>query len=216
MTSPDFSRAERDRLELRLWNWSRWCLQDTGRAHSCASAEHLYRAPREDEEAFVRSAQEPVDVRDACKVEDAVLRLSTSRQTFLKGYFVYRSHPVALGRMFKLRAWQIVPALVRATRSEPSGATAGSCTWRRCVRLGSLRLSAITRESRSTSRCRRFCRGQHDPQPRAEQKNVGSLARRQQASSVARRWAQREDGRGRLEARLHRGPQETPASRSRH
>lgn len=105
-------RDARELLESRMWNWARWSMQDYGkRQGACRSAEHMYRHPREDEERLARAAQEPVDVRDACKVEDAMLQLSKGRREFLRAHYVYRTHPLALARQCNLRAWMLTPTL---------------------------------------------------------------------------------------------------------
>ncbi len=117
MTEPkrhqfDFTADEREQLEERMRNWGRWSLgSPTGGPGRCGSAEGGYISPREDQERFDKSAQTPVDIRDACKVEDAVVQLSKGRRELLKSWFVYRSHPIELARLYKLKTWNLIPTL---------------------------------------------------------------------------------------------------------
>ena len=64
-----------DETERRVWNWGRWACSAEGGVHSCASAERRYVPPRADEAEAEKKAREPLDVRDAERVELAITRM---------------------------------------------------------------------------------------------------------------------------------------------
>lgn len=115
MNAPEFTPAERDRIEERMRNWARWAIQSNGPGYGqCASAEHMYVAPKEaDDVGAERIARETdtIDIRDACRIEDAITRMKPSHQAFLRAWYVYRAHPKAMARTFNVGQWALVPTL---------------------------------------------------------------------------------------------------------
>lgn len=104
-------------MERRLENWGAWArgeAQGGGKPNTCASAERLYRAPREDQERFHAGARESLDVRDAIKVEAAVVRLKRAPdRKFLIDWYVYRTHPYVMARIHKMPPALIVANVMR-------------------------------------------------------------------------------------------------------
>lgn len=110
---PLASEPERDRLEQRMWNWARYSMgSEKYSPGRCGSAEGQYERPREDEERFLRSAQEPVDILDAGRIEEAVTRLKRpSWRAFLVSWYCYRAHPIVMARRFKTAELLLMPVL---------------------------------------------------------------------------------------------------------
>lgn len=99
--------AEIVETERRLENWGRWARgEHTHRGASpgtCGSAERMYTPPREDEQRFENSARDPVNTRDAERVEAAVVTLKRAPdRRFLMDWYVYRMHPVVMGHRHKM------------------------------------------------------------------------------------------------------------------
>jgi len=105
----DFTPAARERLESRMWNWARYMLDDpkTGARGRCGSAEWRHVAPKEADEVgaerIQRQTQEPIDIFDAGRIEDAVTNLRTHTQrAFLVSWFCYRSLPEVMARRYRV------------------------------------------------------------------------------------------------------------------
>lgn len=109
----DFMPAERDRLEERMRNWARYNVgRESFSPGRCGSAEGRYEPVREDEQRFLRSAQEPIDILDAGRIEDAVVRLKRpSWRRFVVSWYCYRAHPVVMARRFKVPELMLIPQL---------------------------------------------------------------------------------------------------------
>ncbi len=92
-------------VERRLENWGRWARGEGGNAspNTCASAERLYVPPREDEQRLIASAAEPVNARDAVKVEAAVVRVKRQLdRKFLIEWYVYQTNPYEIARRHQI------------------------------------------------------------------------------------------------------------------
>ncbi|MEN9807217.1 MAG: hypothetical protein RL756_1737 [Pseudomonadota bacterium] len=101
MTDDRLMLARTERIEStrdRLVNWARWSRTSRNRLHTCCSIEGRYRPERltEQEEADRRTADDPIDVRDALAVFRAVNPANGFPVRFtlaLSAEFIFRLRP---------------------------------------------------------------------------------------------------------------------------